>query len=69
MEGDLPDPTQIIAATFRRLIPQEVGAADTLARAVVRDLQQNGWLTEWAEIRTLGAMPPNDQMGNSGWWR
>ncbi len=53
---DLPDPTQIVAATFRRLVPQESGAAELLGQVVVRELQRNGWLVEWEPIRVHGAM-------------
>lgn len=51
----LPDPVQIVAAQFKRFLPQEAGAADVMAQVIVRELQRNGWLVEWEAIHIHGA--------------
>lgn len=61
-----PDPVQIVAAQFKRFMPQEAGAAEMLAQVVVRELQRNGWLCEWEPIRIHGVIANYDQMGDSG---
>lgn len=54
MNSGLPDPTQIIAASVRRMYPESGVAADRIAEVIVHELQRNGWLVEWAPIQING---------------
>lgn len=52
----LPDPTQIIAASMRRMLPETAAAADRIAEVIVHELQRNGWLLEWEPIHINGVV-------------